>query len=99
MQNGASGHVSFSLETPETNLITPAGQVSSDQSSSNLPDGLGLQGALGGICTGSVAVAGTACGTNVLSGNPAKAGKPDLTAAWYIAQTLGQLKLRSVLRA
>jgi hypothetical protein len=97
---GLLGAISVSAETPETTLNTPAGSVSSDTTSSNLPTGNGLAGAFGGVCNGAATVVGTACSATsaVLSGNPTKTSAPDLTASWYIPQPWGHFDLGFVVR-
>jgi len=98
---GWGGAFSVSAEAPETDLVTPTGFVSSDNSgSNNLPTGPGLNGAFGGVCTGTATVAGTACstGTLVQGFNPAKAGAPDLTFAYYVPQPWGHLDFSAVFR-
>src|SRR5207344_2293980 len=92
--------ISASAESPETELLTPVGRLSSDQASGSLPGGPGLPGSLGGVCNGSATVAGTACSATaaVQSGNPAKGSIPTLTAAWYIPQPWGHMDFAAVLR-
>jgi hypothetical protein len=99
-QWGLPGAVSVSAETPEAQVLTPAGRIASDSSSSTLPTGQGLLGALGGVCNGSATVAGTACSATspVLAGNPTKAPAPNLTAAWYIPQPWGHMDFSAVMR-
>jgi len=91
--------LSFSAETPETDIGTPGGIISSDGASSTLNAGPGLPGQLGGVCTG-VTVAGTGCsaGNPTLMANPTKAGAPDLTASLYIPQPWGHVDVSLVLR-
>jgi len=98
---GWGGAFSVSAETPETDIVTPTGLLSSDNSqSNNLPTGPGLNNAFGGVCTGTATVAGTACSltTLVQGANPAKAGAPDLTFAYYVPQPWGHLDLSAVIR-
>jgi Porin subfamily len=86
--------LSFSAETPETQIATGNGLESSDAGA--IPTA---------TTTCTVAALGTAttCSTSVLTSgvtplNPAKATAPDFTAAWYWPQPWGHVDVSAVLR-
>ncbi len=85
--------VSFSAETPETDIMTPLGLVGSDAGVSSAAVSPGQ-----GSCT-VTGVAGATCTIGpALNVNPAKSTAPDLTAAWFIPQPWGHLDFAAVVR-
>jgi hypothetical protein len=95
---------SVSLETPQTNIVTPAGNVSSDSNTGGLPGGPG--GIVSGTGNGCVANGLTITATTAppaaaaagctLAGNPARSPAPDITFASYWAQPWGHIDFRLV---
>jgi hypothetical protein len=88
---------SMSLEAPETDLLTPAGQVQADSVNSAPPAGPGIitstqAGAVSCVANGRV-VSAAPC---TLSGNPTKNPAPDITFASYWAQPWGHVDFRLV---
>jgi hypothetical protein len=96
--SGAWGRAwSISAETPETDIVTPAGNVKSDSNTQALPAGPGavLNGTAGCVANGITIIPSTAC---TLSGNPTKSSAPDITFASYWAQPWGHVDFRGVVR-
>src|SRR5205823_5353467 len=89
---------SISAETPQTDIVTPAGLVKTDTNTGGLPGGPG--GVLSGTTTGCVANGITISATAgcTLSGNPTKSSAPDLAFASYWAQPWGHVDFRGVVR-
>jgi hypothetical protein len=86
--------LSFSAETPETQLATANGLEFSDA---------GVTPTATTTCTVAALATATTCSTAVLTSgvtplNPAKATAPDLTAAWYWPQPWGHLDFSALLR-
>jgi hypothetical protein len=85
----------LALETPETDVLTPAGKIASDQSfpnfsvSNKTPGGLPCE-------ANAVAIPGTKSCT--LGNDPAVGKAPDLTFSSYWAQPWGHVDFRFVLR-
>jgi hypothetical protein len=88
---------SISAETPETDIVTPAGNVRSDSNTQALPGGPGavVNGTAGCVANGILISPTVAC---TLAGNPTKASAPDLTFASYWSQPWGHVDFRGVLR-
>jgi hypothetical protein len=88
---------SISAETPETDIVTPAGNVRSDSNTQGLPSGPGavVNGTAGCVANGILISPTVAC---TLSGNPTKSSAPDLTFASYWSQPWGHVDFRGVLR-
>jgi hypothetical protein len=88
---------SISAETPETDIVTPAGNVRSDQNTQALPGGPGAvtNATAGCVANGVLISPTTAC---TLSGNPTKASAPDITFASYWAEPWGHVDFRGVVR-
>jgi hypothetical protein len=91
------GSLSFSAETPETQLATAnglefsdAGVIPTATTSCAIPQVANQAGTQ--TCTTALLTSG------VTPTNPAKAVAPDLTAAWYIPQPWGHLDLSALLR-
>jgi hypothetical protein len=84
---------SASLETPDTDLITPVGLVEQDSNTGALPGGPGAPTNTFGYVSGPYGIvpAGTALGTN-----PARNGPPDVTFASYWSQPWGHVDFRLV---
>jgi hypothetical protein len=93
--NGPLGSAwSVALEDPETDVLTPAGKVTSDQSASfpvknSTPGNVACE-------ANAVSIPGTASCT--LKNDPAMSKAPDLTFASYWAQPWGHVDFRLVLR-
>ncbi|HEU0218162.1 MAG TPA: DcaP family trimeric outer membrane transporter [Stellaceae bacterium] len=86
--------LSFSAETPSTQIATGAGLEASDA---------GVTPTATTTCTVTAIGVATTCSTSVLTSgvtplNPAKASAPDFTAAWYWPQQWGHLDFSAVLR-
>ncbi len=88
---------SISAETPETDIVTPAGNVKTDTNTGGLPGGPGgvVNGTAGCVANGILISPSTAC---TLSGNPTKSSAPDITFASYWAQPWGHVDFRGVVR-
>ena len=88
---------SISAETPETDIVTPAGNVRSDSNTQALPSGPGavVNGTAGCVANGVLINPAVAC---TLSGNPTKASAPDVTFASYWSQPWGHVDFRGVVR-
>jgi hypothetical protein len=89
---------SISAESPQTEVITPAGLVTTDFNTGALPSGPGpvtSATTTGCIANGVTISATTGC---TLSGNPAKNTAPDLAFASYWAQPWGHIDFRGVIR-
>jgi hypothetical protein len=71
---------SISAEAPETDIVTPAGNVKTDSNTQSLPGGPGavVNGTAGCVANGILISPTVAC---TLSGNPTKSSAPDLTFA------------------
>ena len=84
---------SISAETPETDLVTPAGNVFTDTA-------LGQNPVTSGTTTGCVAngITISAVAGCALSFNPTKSSAPDVTFASYWAQPWGHVDFRGVVR-
>ncbi|HEX3410244.1 MAG TPA: DcaP family trimeric outer membrane transporter [Stellaceae bacterium] len=92
--NGPWGSAwSISAETPETDIVTPAGNVRTDTN-------LGQNPVTSGTTTGCVANGITISATAgcALSFNPTKSSAPDVTFASYWAQPWGHVDFRGVVR-
>ncbi len=81
---------SASLETPVTDLMTPAGQVQSDTNLGQNPVSTG-----GTNCTANGT---TFTGPCSLGANPTKSSAPDVTFASYWSQPWGHFDFRAVVR-
>jgi hypothetical protein len=96
--NGPWGSAwSLSAETPETDVVTPAGNVKTDTNTSALPGGPGavVNGTAGCVANGILISPTTAC---TLSGNPTKSSAPDITFASYWSQPWGHVDFRGLVR-
>jgi hypothetical protein len=93
--------LSVSAETPETDVITPAGKVASDSNSQTIvggslaPNSLATVGSLPCVANGVAITGTTAC---TLSSNITKASAPDVTFASYWSQPWGHVDARAVIR-
>ncbi|MBO0738309.1 MAG: hypothetical protein J2P48_17340, partial [Alphaproteobacteria bacterium] len=88
---------SISAETPETDVVTPAGYVKTDTNTSSLPGGPGaVVNATAGCVANGILISSTAACT--LSGNPTKSSAPDLTFASYWSQPWGHVDFRGLMR-
>ncbi len=93
--NGPWGSAwAMALETPETDVLTPAGKVTSDQSASfavknSTPDGVACE-------ANAESIPGTT--SCALANDPAMSKAPDLTVSSYWAQPWGHVDFRLVLR-
>jgi len=85
--------LSFSAETPETDIMTPLGLVANDSGVSSAAVSPGTNS-----CTVTGAPGATCTVGAQLNVNPAKATAPDLTAAWFIPQPWGHLDFALVVR-
>ena len=101
------GAWSVSAETPETDVVTPAGYVKSDTSvvsilntpGANQPFNSTAGCVANGITlTGTLVSATNPGGNCLLSGNPTKASAPDLTFASYWSQPWGHVDFRGLIR-
>ena len=89
---------SASLESPQTEVITPAGLVTTDTNTQALPGGPGpITSATTTGCVANGVTISTTTGCT-LSGNPAKNTAPDLALASYWAQPWGHVDFRFILR-
>ena len=88
---------SASAETPETDIVTPAGNVKTDTNTGAFPGGPGgvVNGTAGCVANGILISPTVAC---TLSGDPTKSSAPDLTFASYWTQPWGHVDFRGVLR-
>jgi hypothetical protein len=88
---------SISAETPQTDIVTPAGNVSSNTSTQGLPGGPGavVNGTAGCVANGITISPTVAC---TLSGDPTKSSAPDVTFASYWSQPWGHIDFRGVVR-
>ena len=96
--NGPWGSAwSVSAETPETDVVTPAGNVKTDTNTAALPGGPGgvINGTAGCVANGILISPTTAC---TLSGNPTKSSAPDITFASYWSQPWGHVDFRGLIR-
>jgi hypothetical protein len=96
--NGPWGSAwSVSAETPETDVVTPAGYVKTDTNTSALPGGPGgvVNGTAGCVANGILISPTTAC---TLSGNPTKSSAPDITFASYWSEPWGHVDFRGLVR-
>jgi hypothetical protein len=83
---------SASLETPETDLLTPAGQVQSDTIGAITPNSQ----TVGGFCVANGQT--LALGACPLGSNITKASAPDITFASYWSQPWGHVDFKGVVR-
>ena len=83
---------SISAETPETDIVTPAGNVKTD---TNLGQNPVVNGTAGCVANGITISPTTAC---TLAFNPTKSSAPDVTFASYWAQPWGHVDFRGVVR-
>jgi hypothetical protein len=92
---------SVSAETPETDIFTPAGKITSDgnnqtiASGSLVPNSLSTVNSLPCVANGNVIVGTTSC---TLSSNITKSSAPDVTFASYWSQPWGHVDARAVVR-
>src|SRR6516225_10188727 len=84
---------SISAETPETDLVTPAGNVFTDTALGQNPVTSGTT--TGCVANGALISATAGC---ALSFNPTKSSAPDLAFASYWSQPWGHVDFRGVLR-
>src|SRR5579872_1287041 len=93
---GALGALSMSIETPETDGSTAAGQIASDGSPLSITP---ANAALAVACTGptSTTLTCTTSGTGTFF-DPFKAPAPDVTLAWYVPQPWGHWDMSGVIR-
>ena len=90
---------SASLETPQTDIITPGGKITSDSGNqvviggALVGTGLATPGGVPCIANGSAIAGTTSC---TLSGNPTVAKAPDITFASYWSQPWGHVDFRMV---
>ncbi|MBV8096631.1 MAG: porin [Acetobacteraceae bacterium] len=89
---------SISAESPQTEVITPAGLVTTDFNTASLPSGPGP--VTSATTTGCVANGVTISTTTgcTLSGNPAKNTAPDVAFSSYWSQPWGHIDFRGILR-
>jgi hypothetical protein len=88
---------SISAETPETDIVTPAGNVKSDQNTQALPGGPGaVTNSTAGCVANGILISPTVACT--LAGNPTKASAPDITFASYWSQPWGHVDFRGLVR-
>jgi DcaP outer membrane protein len=89
---------SVALEAPQTEVLTPAGLVTTDTNTAALPAGPGpITSATTTGCVANSVVISTTAGCT-LSGDPAKNTAPDVTFASYWAEPWGHVDFRFVLR-
>jgi len=88
--------LSFSAEAPETDVVTPAGNVATDSNTGTPPAGPGpiTSATTSGCVANGVLISATAGCT--LTGNPTKSPVPELTFAWYFPQPWGHVDFRLV---
>jgi hypothetical protein len=92
---------SLAAETPETDVITPAGKITTDSNSQTISGGslvansLSTVGGLPCVANG-ISIAGTTSCT--LSSNITKSSAPDITFASYWSQPWGHVDARAVVR-
>src|SRR5260370_1992538 len=91
------GAWSISAETPETDIVTPAGNVKTDTNTGSLPGGpcAVVHGTADSVANGILLSPTTAC---TLSGNPTKSSAPDITSASYCAHPWGHVDFRVLVR-
>ena len=97
---------SASIETPQTDVLTPAGKDTSDGNIAQNPVTNSVSGALTNGCVANGVTVGVTPGTLTpgftntsscsLSGNPAEAKAPDITFASYWSQPWGHVDFRLV---
>ena len=88
---------SVSAETPETDIVTPAGNVKTDTNTGGLPGGPGgVVNATAGCVANGILISPTVACT--LSGDPTKSSAPDLTFASYWSQPWGHVDFRGLIR-
>jgi hypothetical protein len=91
--------LSASAETPETDILTPAGKVGSDSGNQVVNTTAGLvptsNGGTNCVVNGSVVINAAGC---TLAANPTKASAPDITFAAYVAQPWGHVDAKFVVR-
>lgn len=91
---------SASAETPQTDILTPAGKITSDSTSQVVSGGAlvsASNGTGGNPCVANgIQIPGTTSCT--LASNPTKASAPDLTFASYWSQPWGHVDFRGVFR-
>jgi hypothetical protein len=83
---------SASLETPETDVLTPAGQIQSDTIGTLSPASQNV----GGFCVANGQT--VSLGGCPLQGNITKASSPDITFASYWSQPWGHVDFKGVVR-
>jgi hypothetical protein len=92
---------SVAAETPQTDVITPAGKVTTDSNSQTIvggslvPNSLATVGGLPCVANGSAITGTTAC---TLSSNITKSSAPDITFSSYWSQPWGHVDARAVVR-
>ena len=92
---------SVSAETPETDVFTPAGKITTDSNSQTIsggslvPNSLSTVGSLPCVANGLAITGTTSC---TLSSNITKSSAPDVTFASYWAQPWGHVDARAVVR-
>jgi hypothetical protein len=91
--------LSASAETPQTDIFTPAGKITTDSTSQVINTTAGLVPASNGgtncVVNGSVVINAAGC---TLAANPTKSSAPDVTFAAYIAQPWGHVDAKFVVR-
>ena len=91
---------SVSAETPETDIFTPAGKITSDSNNQVFNTTAGLVPASNGgtgSCVANGLLVTNAAGCT-LGANPTKASAPDITFASYFSQPWGHVDARFVVR-
>jgi Porin subfamily len=83
---------SVSAETPETDVVTPAGNVKTD---TNIGQNPVVNGTAGCVANGITISPITAC---TLPANPTKSSAPDLTFASYWSEPWGHVDFRGLIR-
>ena len=91
---------SVSAETPETDVFTPAGKITSNSNNQTVNTTAGLvptsNGGTGScVANGTVVINAAGC---TLSSNPTKASAPDVTFASYFSQPWGHVDAKFVVR-
>jgi hypothetical protein len=90
---------SVSAETPETDIFTPAGKITSDSGNQVVNTTAGLvptsNGGTNCVANGILVINPSGC---TLASNPTKASAPDVTFATYWAQPWGHVDARFVVR-
>ncbi|HUC12606.1 MAG TPA: DcaP family trimeric outer membrane transporter [Stellaceae bacterium] len=90
---------SVSAETPETDVFTPAGKITSDSNNQVLNTTAGLvptsNGGTNCVANGILVINAAGC---TLAANPTKASAPDVTFASYMSQPWGHVDAKFVVR-